>query len=336
MSEYVGFTQGQVNDLLNYIGVSKIGAWKGDKISFCCPIHGESNPSCGITLDFNSDDISHGQVFNCFSCGASGNLAWFTFLSLPDKFHNYGEAVRFLERRYGVNVDQPQHKAHRHILNRYGEIDERKDERVVLPKYTLAPYRCGSETYKYFFDRGFSREDLIEYQIGRDIERETVIIPVFWRDGELAGLLGRYISPNRPPNYRYEIYGKFQRSKLIYPLDKVEPDDGVIIVVEGMFDAILLRKWGYKNAVAVMGNSISEAQVDLIAGLCDTVILLFDCDVRGVNALTSAKKRLKSRVHVKTVTYPINHGKDPGEWGKSVTEDVLKTASMFGGKLTKI
>lgn len=33
-------TKEQIEDLLNYIGVCKIQFWKGDKIQFCCPIHG--------------------------------------------------------------------------------------------------------------------------------------------------------------------------------------------------------------------------------------------------------------------------------------------------------
>ena len=35
-------TKEQVEDLLHYIGVDKIQEWKGNKIQFCCPIHGES------------------------------------------------------------------------------------------------------------------------------------------------------------------------------------------------------------------------------------------------------------------------------------------------------
>lgn len=30
----------QVEDLLNFIGVSKVSQWKGDKIRFNCPVHG--------------------------------------------------------------------------------------------------------------------------------------------------------------------------------------------------------------------------------------------------------------------------------------------------------
>lgn len=33
-------TKEQIEDLLEYIGVEKVGQWKGDNIQFCCPIHG--------------------------------------------------------------------------------------------------------------------------------------------------------------------------------------------------------------------------------------------------------------------------------------------------------
>ena len=61
-------TQDQIEDLLDYIGVEKVGQWKGDKINFCCPIHHEKNPSCGINADYVPVDepFTHYQVFNCF------------------------------------------------------------------------------------------------------------------------------------------------------------------------------------------------------------------------------------------------------------------------------
>lgn len=332
------FTKDQVEDLLNYIGVDKIQQWKGDKINFCCPIHGETHPSCGINIDYTNEDrdISHGQVFNCFACNKSGNLAWFTFLSMPDKFKNYSEAVKFLEQRYGVNVDQvPKHKGKIHLLKRYGELTE-STARKALPYYKLAPFRSGKETYEYFYSRGFSKAELIEYEIGRDIEKETVTIPVFWEDHTLAGIIGRYIDPNRPKNYRYEIYNEFSKSSVLFPLDKVEPENNTVILVEGQFDCMMMRKWGYKNTVSSLGNKLSYAQKEQLKSICSTVIVLYDNDERGIAAIDRARKMLKDSFKVKVCDYTGVVGKDPIEWGEEQTKYILSTATLIKAKLYKI
>lgn len=64
-----GFTKEQIEDLLvNVLDTPVMKDWKGSKIQFCCTIHGEKNPSCGIDIDYCPDGEPnlHGQVFNCF------------------------------------------------------------------------------------------------------------------------------------------------------------------------------------------------------------------------------------------------------------------------------
>ena len=58
----------QIEDLLaNVLNCDKIGQWKHDKISCCCPVHGESHPSFGINANFFPDGASEPiQVYNCF------------------------------------------------------------------------------------------------------------------------------------------------------------------------------------------------------------------------------------------------------------------------------
>lgn len=332
------FSKEQVEDLLDYIGVDKVQQWKGNKINFCCPIHHESHPSCGINVDYTNEDrgIYHGQVFNCFACNKSGNLAWFTYLSLPDKFKNYGDAVKFLERRYGINVDSVKRRGKLSRLKYYGEEDTKSSGRVVLPYYTLSAFRSGKETYKYFFTRGFTKEDMVEYEIGRDIEKETVTVPVFWEDHTLAGVIGRYIDPNRPKNYRFEVYNSFQKGCTLYPIDKVEPKDGTVILVESQFDAMMMRKWGLKETLSSLGLKITPMQIEQLKKICHTVIILYDCDSRGQEATERARKMLKGSFNVKTCDFTGVEGKDPIEWGEDQTKRILSTASMLRVKLRRI
>lgn len=325
------FTKEQIEDLLvNVLDTPKMNDWKGEKIQFCCTIHGESHPSCGINLDYSE---SHEQVFNCFSCGEHGSIAWLVYKSLPDKFKSLSQAEKFLRKRYGVNARFMSQKDDGVMLKRYEDkfldLEKLPEVRVTKPLSTIAPFRSGRETYQYFFDRGFDREDMRKYMIGRDLEEETVTIPVFWEDKKLAGVIGRYIDPSRPKNSRFKVYD-FQRSKLIYPLDKVETVDDTLILMEACFDAIMLNKWGYPNAVASMTNKLSEEQAEQIKSRCSKLIILCDLDERGGKLLETTKRYLKNDVQILIPTYTSKEGKDPCEWGEIETVRTIESATYLG------
>ena len=323
----------QIEDLLSFIGTDKVNSWKGDKISFCCPVHGESHPSAGINANFTPEGSGEVfQVFNCFSCGASGSIPRFLMLSMPDRFTSFVQAVKFLESRYNVDYSNHSHKKFSiggNSIKRYEDDDIVYDRREVKPLTFIAPFKSGKETYKYFFKRGFTKEDMREYMIGRDVENRTVTIPVFWEDKKLAGVVGRFIDRDRPHNSRYKIYN-FEKSKLVFPLDKLEVVDDTIIGVEAQFDAMMMRKWGIKNVVATMGGTISKSQANIIASRCSVFIPLFDNDEGGEKTTDKARRYLRKRVRVLDVTYPDEKfGKDPSEWGEEITKEVLKTAGKI-------
>lgn len=317
----------QIEDLIVYCGSSPT-RWRDEDILICCPVHGESNPSMGISADK--------QICHCFSCGFAGDFASLLYHSLPDEFgwkdektqrSAYAKARLFLADRYeleyhALDVDKMKR------VKRYETLKEQYlgDERHEIPLYKIAPFRSGKETFKYFFLRGFDKEDMKKFMIGRDLESRTVTIPAFYEDGALAGVIGRYISKKRKKNERYKIYD-FPRGEILYPMNHYKSDDGVMIVVEGMFDAMFLHKHGYSNAQAIMGVSLTPKQADLICERCHTVIWLGDNDKRGVEGREKSRKLLGDRVKFMIVDYPDEEsGKDPIEWGIELTGKIIESA----------
>lgn len=331
----VSFTQEQMEDLLTYIGVEKLTQWKGSKIQGCCPVHGEENPSFGVNIDYcpDGEPNAHLAVAHCFSCGFSGTIPWLLVKTIPAECPNISAAEKWIKERYGITLECLTNNDGEFYIPHFEDIYDSQVpvERHVSPRTMLAPFRSGKETYQYFFDRGFDKSDMKKFMIGRDLASETITIPAYWEDGQLAGVIGRYIDPSRPKNSRYKIYD-FPKGTVLFPLNHLRAVNDTLIGVEGMFDAMMLHKWGFPNACAMMGGTITRQQADLIASKCSKFIALFDADEGGEKAIEVTKKRLKDRVVILEPTYYPKHGKDPCEWGEIETVKVIKSAKYAGVK----
>ena len=324
------FTMDNIIDLLKYLGATKIGQPKNNRVQFTCTIHNEVNASAGINIDYIPDGSNeHLQVFNCFACHAKGTIPTLVLRSLPDEFKTYREVNQFLKDRYGVSY-QFHYDPETKTLKRYEDFfEEVATPRFEMPISKLAPFKSGKTTYQYFYDRGFTSKDVKEYQIGCDTVNETVTIPVFWEDKTLCGIIGRYIDQDRKHNERYRVYD-FPKSSIIYPLDKLQVVDATIIVTEGMFDTIRLRGFGYSNAVSIMGNSPSKVQCDIIADKCRKVITMFDNDRGGDVARDAIEKMLSKKVIIFHPTWYFSTGKDPCDWNEEIVKKTINSATFYG------
>ena len=326
-------TKEQIEDLLIYCGTQPT-FWRDDDMLVNCPVHGESNPSMGVNVEK--------QVCHCFSCGFKGTFTKLLYNSLPDEF-GYDSSTQetqnktwfradrkareFLSSRYELEYREIGEKLKR--IKRYEDVlaipDFLSDENKSIPMYKIAPFMSGKETYKYFFNRGFTKEDMTKYMIGRDLEHKTVTIPVFNVDGTLAGVIGRYISKKRKHNQRYKIYDNFDRGSLLYPLNYYEPFEDTIIIIEGQFDAIHMHKCGFTNSLSLMTNEMTKIQAKWLEDNCECVIYIGDNDDRGLQAREKNRKLLGNKVNFKLVDYP-EHGKDPCDWSIKEIEDMIATA----------
>ncbi|MBO8161071.1 MAG: toprim domain-containing protein [Thermosipho sp. (in: Bacteria)] len=325
-------TREQIIDLLeNVLGTYVVPSSKvKDNIQFCCTVHGEKNPSAGIHVEK--------QIFHCFSCHASGDISWLLFKSL-DNIKSVQQADEFLKERYGVDIRQIDFKVRE--IKRYEDfigLEEEINKRFELPRVKLAPYKSGKETYQYFFDRGFTKQTVKEFMIGRDVINKTITIPLFWEDNTLCGVIGRYVI-KRPKNSRYKIYHNTPVGDILYPLHKFEPIDNTVILVEGILDALWLHQLGFKNALATLTNSMTRNQAEIVKKLANKFIDMSDNDERGSIATEKYKKYLLRDMIGFTVKHAYPEGKkDPQECTKEEIEYMLnnKRSILLPKKLKRL
>jgi DNA primase len=152
--------------------------------------------------------------------------------------------------------------------------------------------------HAYLSSRGFTPETIEHFGLGycnKGMMAERTAIPLHDAAGKLIGYAGRLVDDakvsDENPKYRFPgtrerdgIAYEFHKSEFLYNghgIDKPVPD---LIVVEGFASVWWLWQHGYPNVVALMGNSISVKQAELLRDLlgCDGRLwILSDGDNAG-------------------------------------------------------
>ena len=150
----------------------------------------------------------------------------------------------------------------------------------------------------WIFDRGFSRETLLEWECGADIEGSHVI-PVKDNDKRLVGTVTRRL--NREPKYLYSQ--GLRKSRLLfggYKIDKCK----FVYITEGSLDAMWLHQNGLP-AISLLGATMSKYQEELLMQLpTDELVLCLDNDKAGEIGMQKALTSLSTRCRVSRVSLP--------------------------------
>lgn len=142
---------------------------------------------------------------------------------------------------------------------------------------------------------------------GKCIWDNTLLIPIKDLTGKIAGIGAfnpfNYVQAHETQDWSIIYYyysGKqfFKKGLFLFcPNDSYRKalDDGYIIVVDGLFDAISLTEAGY-NAAALMGSSLTNERVVLLR-LIDNIIVIPDNDDAGLELAKNIERKVKgSRV----------------------------------------
>lgn len=218
-------------------------------------------------------------IFGCFVCGFKGNL-----------FSYFSEKANYLQIR-------------RDLFKR--KISEKLAENIGLNiPVNAVPFNrewrnISAKTYKEF--GAFEHSD--PGYIGR------VVFPIRNIAGKIIGFNGRAMSPSTQPKYM------ITPDKAKFPLfpAKVEPIQGSVILVEGIFDMLNLHDKGLTNTVCAFGTQkLTKEKLNILKmqGITN-VDILFDGDEAGVEAAVKASELIES-VELTSRTITLKNT-DPGE-----------------------
>ena len=144
----------------------------------------------------------------------------------------------------------------------------------------------------------------------------------------MLGFGARAMRDNQQPKYLNSSEGAvYHKGRQLFGIDLARPHAakaGRVVVVEGYTDVLALHQAGIRNSVASMGTALTEEQVGELARLAREVVLAFDADRSGQEAMLRAQTAAAGRgVVLKVVRLPDD--KDPCDLLVEAGPDSFKT-----------
>lgn len=264
---------------------------KGENIMACCPFHNETNPSFGIQANYP-------YTYNCFGCGAKGNLATLVthILSLSSELEGY----HYINKTYTVSSIKDRKRIDIDSILNNSEADKKR----TLPDSSIDAYL--GKHHPYMASRGLSQRTLTKYEVGYDEETHSITFPVRTSTGQIRFINRRSVDTKRFLNEK-NIYKKDILYGLYYLLQAGHKLDS-LFMTESIIDTMSCYQNGLPS-VAVMGRILFQEQLRelLLAGV-KQVNLFFDNDEHGLDCTIKTYNMLsKTPIRVNVIIYPECH-----------------------------
>ncbi|MBQ3193139.1 MAG: DNA primase [Oscillospiraceae bacterium] len=319
----------------------------GSNLFGLCPFHGEKTASFSVAPDKG--------IYYCFGCHKGGSVINF---QMEIEGLSYPDAVRALAKRAGMEVPedeqyQSRYRQQERLWALHKEAARFFHSQLYAPvgaealnyalgrgmnKYILTTFGVGYAPDSWdalvtaLRKKGYTEDEIrqsglvsVSRKNGNSFDRfrDRLMFPIIDVRGNVIAFGGRIIKKdseaakylNSPEtlifNKRKNLFGLNLAKKTKYPY---------FILVEGNIDVVALHQYGFDNAVASLGTSLTEEQAALLSKYTDQVVLIYDGDNAGQNATKRAIPILeKAGIQVKVLQ--LRDAKDPDEFLKKFGAD---------------
>ena len=132
-----------------------------------------------------------------------------------------------------------------------------------------------------------------------DFFRKRLIFPIMNVSGKVMAFGARKLEEDGNPRNPKYLNSRdsliFKKRENLFALNFAKKEDiKSLILVEGNMDVISLHLRGIRTAVASLGTAFTQEQAKLIRKYTDKVILSYDADQAGQNAILAANEILEN------------------------------------------
>jgi DNA primase len=350
MSRYTADSRDRVRDVVDMLAL--VGARvelsrKGvDSYFGCCPFHDERTPSFHVR-----PDEKHYHCFGCSESGDPFDFVMQTegldfkgaLESLADRFgvkleteEESPEAAATRARRerlYGLLARVTTY--YERYLWEAGEAAAAREYLLGrgLKEDVLREFRVGYAPQSW--DRivaasrqaGYSNDELLGAGVAQpkrdrpsemiDRFRARIMFPTSDSRGRVIGFGARTMGgEDRGPKYLNSAEGDlYHKRSVLYGISVARPlaaKAGRMVLAEGYTDVIALHQAGVRNAVGIMGTSLTKEQVTELVRSVTVLDLCLDADSAGQEAMVRASKLCAdSGLELRVV--PLPPGADPAD-----------------------
>ena len=284
--------------------------------NFNCPVCQETRRRCGICPN------SEGLGINCFNCGfkagwsQGSTLSSFmrTFLTALGMTELEVVALNFrafqlrfaLLRTPGLRAQVPHFAAPSfktlslpHGAKSFTELDEAgciEADYVAVKRYVAGRGDAIANSHEFWWSPDENAK-----------MNRRVIIPIIYQ-GRTVGFSARAIDANISPRY----HSSTQPNLLFNARALTAPERKVVVLVEGVFDAIAI------DSVGMMGAHLNAAQIAWIKSYRKMVVVVPDRDEAGLKMIDIAQRQSWH------VAFPWDFG-----WHADV-KDVAQATQLYG------
>jgi len=306
------YTKADLRSILRSCNIEIISQTGTDFLCLCPFHHNTDSPAFAVSY-------SKG-LYICYNqnCDSSG-----TVLDLVKNLTNRNdfEALRFISQNKQTEAEAFEEG----LKDLLGE----KSNFVEFPEDTLKNLYNGlaktESARDYLKSRKIDLSAMAYFSMGYSENMGMVTVPLHSPDGIPVGIIGRSIT-----NKKFKNSVNLPRNKTMFNLHRAKREGGTIIVVESSFDVIRLWQAGYPNAVATLGGSISDINIQNLNKYSSTIILMTDNDSAGRALGNTIANRLKNK-NVLWAKYDHNNiypnsAKDVGDMTDEEIKQCIKNA----------
>lgn len=332
----------EANDIVEVIGSYFPLKRAGTSLRALCPFHREKSPSFHVN--------PARQSYHCFGCGAGGGVLRFVMdyehLDFPSAVRKMAQRAGVPVLEDAGADDDRQRGLRERLLALHAEAagwfhqNLLKSQAGSAARAYLKSRGINGEIARawqlgyapdswdallvFLREKKFSREEVRQSGLASSKEDEKTLYSRF-RDrimfsirndyGEVVAFSGRVLDPEaKAAKYvNSPETPLFTKGRILYGLDKTKRDliaQNAAIVCEGQLDLISAFEAGVRHVIAPQGTAFTGDQARLLRRFVETVLLCFDSDNAGQQAIARSLPALFGQgLSVKVVELP--EGEDP-------------------------
>ena len=360
------------SDIVDVIGSYLPLKRAGANFTALCPFHKEKSPSFNVN--------PHKQIFHCFGCHKGGDVFTFVKeyenIGFMDAVRRLAERAKIpLEFENTPGAQESRHLKDQ-LLDIHDQLATRWQNCLAneaagqLARDYLAKRGVSADAIK-LFRIGAAPElwdDTVNWAHSKKFDLATVekagliirkeetgnyydrfrgrlMFPICDEQGRVIGFSGRVLSGDEK-TAKYVNSPEtpiFTKSKIFFGLDKSKRailDAGSAIICEGQLDLIACFMNGVQNIVAPQGTAFTEQHARIIRRYANEVVLCFDSDNAGQNAIVrSLDHLLASGLAVRVAVVPAPHDPDSfikANGGEAFRQLVESAAGFFDYYLNRL